>query len=149
MHPTLKLFSDRRLPRRVTRWQLSAVLGVATVISAGTVLIASPAHADSVGQACGTYHSWTECVSYDYLTGDVVVNALNGYPTQQNNVSVTMSIHNLPYSKVFNFPPGSWRGFSVYSQLPPGVVCASINAVPIVCGSFNLYAASLIGGRRR
>jgi hypothetical protein len=136
MHPTLKIFSGGKLFRRATRWQLSAVLGAAAVVGTGTVLTASPAHADTFRQSCNTYHQWTECVSYDYTNGVVAVNALNGYPAQQNNVSVAVSVDNQPFSEVFNIPSGNWRGFAVYNGFPPNEVCGSINTVLIVCGSF-------------
>lgn len=139
MHPMLKVFNGGKLSRRATRRQLSAVLGAAVVVGAGTALTASPAHADAFQQVCSTYHSWTECVSYDATDNVVAVNALNGYSTQQNNVALAVSIGNNPFSEVFNIPSGSWRGFGVswsISPFHPEEICGSINTVPIVCGSF-------------
>ena len=135
MHAALKIFNGGKLVTRATRWRLPAAVGTAAVIGAGTVLAATPAHADTYQQVCSTYHSWTECVSYDYTNGNLAVNALNGYSTSENE-ALWMDVGPLVHSQAFNIPPHSWAGFAWHFGNPPGPVCAGIDSVQIVCGTF-------------
>jgi hypothetical protein len=135
MHAALKIFSGGKLVTRATRWRLPAAVGVAAVIGAGTMLAAPSASADTYHQACSTYHSWTECISFDYTNGNLAVNALNGYSSSQNE-ALWMNPFNSVRSEAFNIPPNSWAGFPWHMSFPPGYVCAGIDSVKIVCDTF-------------
>jgi hypothetical protein len=135
MHAAIKIFGRRKPVNRATRWRLPAAVGVAAVIGVGTVMVASPAHADTYRQACSTYHSWTECISFDYTNGNLAVNALNGYSSSQNE-SLWMNPFMMVRSEAFNIAPGTWAGFAWHTGNPPGNVCAGIDSVQIVCDVF-------------
>lgn len=136
MHAAVKIFNGGKLITRATRWRLSAAVGTVAVIGVGTMLAASPAHADTYQQTCSTYHSWTECISFDYTNGNLAVNALNGYSTSENE-ALWMNPFMRVRSEAFNIPPHNWAGFSWHSGNPPGDVCAGIDSVQIVCAFFG------------
>jgi hypothetical protein len=136
MHASVKIFSAGKPPSHAIRWRLSAVVGTMAVIGVGTVMVASPAHADTYQQKCSTYHSWTECISFDYTNGNLAVNALNGYSTSENEALWMNPFMNVR-SEAFNIAPHNWAGFAVHMGNPPGDVCAGIDSVQIVCTFFG------------
>ncbi|MBF9073952.1 hypothetical protein [Streptacidiphilus fuscans] len=123
--------------RRLRR--LSATLGAVAAIGVSTVVVAPSAHADDYVQHCGTYHSWTECISFDYTTETTAVNALNGYSYDQTE-SLYYEFHNgQVFSQGIDIPAHSWRGFSEEGAFPANSdpVCAGIGDVAnIVCADF-------------
>jgi hypothetical protein len=139
MHPALKVSSGGQLVGRATRWRLTAALGAAAIIGASAVSIAPPASADTVDQKCGTYNSWTECISYDYNNGNLAVNALNGYSTSETESLWMEDSYGDVFSEGFVIPAHSWAGFSVHwGPISSGIeICAGIDSVKIVCNNFN------------
>ena len=135
MHAVRKVFNGGQL-KGAGRW-LSITVGTTALIGASAVSVASPARADSVNQVCNTFHSWTECISYDYTNGDIAVNALNGYSTTEAE-SLWFSYNGgIIASQGFSIPPNAWRGFSYYwGVLPADQVCGGIDSVTIVCTNF-------------
>ncbi len=135
MHPALKVFkAGRAIPRR-----LAAALGAVAVTGASAVSVAPPARADVYNQVCQTYHSWTECVSYDWTNGNLAVNALNGYSVTQTESLWMKDAYGDLNSQGFNIPAHSWAGFSwhwgpISSEIE---ICAGIDSVKIVCDSFS------------
>jgi len=128
-----------KLVGRAIRWRLAAALGAAAAIGATAVSVAPPARADVVDQKCNTYHSWTECVSYDYNNGNLAVNALNGYSTTETESLWMEDSYNDVNSQGFVIPAHSWAGFSwhwgpIASEI---TICAGIDGVKIVCQNFN------------
>ena len=136
MHAALKIFSGGKLVPVGRR--LAAVASSVAVIGAGTVLAASPAHAqDTVSQVCSSYHSWTECISYDFNNGNVAINAYNGYSTAQTeSLTLITNPDGGQWSEGFTIPAGSWRGYAEHlGSEPSGSTCGSIDTVQVVCGN--------------
>ena len=92
------------------------------------------AHADTVTSYCANYHSWGECVSYDYSNGNYAVNAQNNYFTSEIEALAT-TIGNQCNTEAFVIPAHNSRGFAWNNT--PGDACAWIDNVEIVCGSFD------------
>lgn len=134
MHAALKIFSGGKLATRGGRLRLLAAVGAAAVIGAGTALAASPARADSTEQECNSYHSWTECITFDYTNGYLTVSAYNGYSTTETE-ALWMQFGDYTNTQAFNIPSHHTAGFSWYA---PGAndVCAGIDNVQIVCHTF-------------
>jgi hypothetical protein len=124
-----------KLVTRATRLRLSAAVGAAAVIGAGTVLAASPARADYTQQSCNTFHSWNECISFDYTNGYLTVSAFNGYATSETEA---LWIKVGPYSntQAFDIPSFHAAGFS-WHYPAANDACVGIDNVQIVCASFE------------
>jgi hypothetical protein len=121
---------------RATWRRLSAAVGVVAAIGAGTVFAASPAHADAYRQSCATYHSWTECVSFDYTDNVLAVNATNGYSVAETE-ALWISVGSSKTTEGFDIPAGGARGFGIgLPGVPLTRVCGGIDTVQIVCTTF-------------
>jgi hypothetical protein len=118
MHAALKIFSGGK--RGVHSRRLSAVAGIVAVIGAST-MAASPAYAqDKVAQTCQSYHSWTECISYDFTNGNVAINAYNGYSSSETeSLTLITNPDGGEWSEGFTIPAGNWRGFSEHVGIEP------------------------------
>lgn len=114
-----------------------SVAAATIAVAGGSMLTASPAYADYVTQNCNVYHSWTECISYDYTNGNLAVNALNGYSTTQVE-ALWMSLNGSQVdNRGFSIPPHTWAGYAHdYGSQNPFTACAGINNVQIICASF-------------
>ena len=109
------------------RWRrLSAAAGVAVLACGGTVLVASPASADSV---CGSYHSWEECI--DFSGGVLSATAHNGYSVSEVETIVLNGVD----SPQVNIPSGKSVTFGYFVGDGPLHACAGIDSVTIVCGN--------------
>lgn len=134
MHAALKIFSGGKLATRGHRLRLLATVGTAVVIGAGATLAASPARADSTEQKCNSYHSWTECITFDYTTGYLSVSAYNGYSTAETE-ALWMEVGVNTDTETFFIPSHQTASFSWHA---PGAndVCAGIDSIQIVCHTF-------------
>jgi hypothetical protein len=131
MNPPIDVFNDRKLVSRAIRRRLAVALGAAAVIGSSAMAVASPAMADQYVQYCQTYHSWTECISFDPNNGNLAVNALNNSTVGNHSMWLT----NYPggtHSQVVYFSAGNWVGFPVH-QTPGSQVCAGIDTTTILC----------------
>lgn len=117
------------------RRKLAATVAAAGILTSG-VALASPAMAagirpDSTTQHCDSYHSWTECLTYNYSDGEFTVAAYNGYDVAEYEDVWIGGIA----SASFTIPSGDWGSYSV-SAGAPSSACAGIGSVTIVCGSY-------------
>ena len=136
MYAALKIFGGGN-PGAVRWRRFSAMVGTAAVIGAGTVLAASPAHADTYTQSCSAYHSWTECISFDYTDQVIAVNAHNGYSTEETEALWISVGANVVATKGFDIPAGSGAGFGIATpDIPSNTVCGGIDNVRIACANF-------------
>jgi hypothetical protein len=131
MHAVFKIFGNRKLV--TPRWRLSAIAGTVAVIGASSALAAAPAYAqDKVTQVCQSYHSWTECVSYDFTNGNIAINAHNGYSTSETE-ALTIQAIGTGWSEAFTIPAGGWSGFSEHlGSEPTGTTIGLIDNVLVV-----------------
>lgn len=124
-----------KMVTRANRLRLSAAVGAVAVIGAGTMLAASPASADFTQQECNTFHSWNECVSFDYTTGYLSVSAYNGYSTSQTE-ALWINVNGNTDTQAFVIPSHHSAGFR-WSFISANEACAGIDNVQIVCASFD------------
>ena len=137
MYPALKIFGGGN--PAALRWRrFSAVVGAAALVGVGTTVAASPAQADTYTQKCAAYHSWTECISYDWTNGNLAVNAINGYSTTETE-ALTITLGGITVAtQAFDIPPGTGRGYAVYwGGAPADPACAKIDSITIVCDTFG------------
>jgi len=133
--PTAPKIFDSGKPGVRRGRRLAAVVSAMAAVCASVVLT-SPAHADEVTQACASYHSWTECVAFDYDTQTLSINALNGYSYSQVE-SLTIKTGGDQSSQGFNIPSHAWRGFSWKHTPEHNVpVFGFIDDVQVVFGYF-------------
>jgi len=137
MHAAIKIFGGRK-SRATRRRRLSAAAGAMAVIGVSAMLAAPSAYADNFEQYCNGYHSWTECISYDWSNGNLAVNALNGYSYAQTEALWIKVYGVMVANQGFNIPAHSWRGFPHFLGTGNSFsACAGIDDVQIVCGTFS------------
>ena len=113
--------------------RLAAVAGLVGLVGAGSVVAASPAFADSVGSNCSVYHSWTECLSYDYTTGNFGLAATNGYGVSEKE-TLWFTVNGYKYSDTFTIPSGGTDSFGVHTG--SGYACEGIDSVTFYCWQY-------------
>jgi hypothetical protein len=109
---------------------------LAVAVTAAGLFVASDGSAsanDSISEDCNTYHSWTECITYDSSEGFLQVTAFNGYVTTEEE-TVSMVAGGLSYGEVFDIPTFDSSGLGFYTSAP-GYVCAYIESQKVVCGT--------------
>ncbi|MFI9383707.1 hypothetical protein [Kutzneria sp. NPDC052558] len=124
--------TENRKPRTGRRWLASAAC-VAAMAGTGVLLAASPASADAITTHCSVYHSWTECLAYDYTTGNFGLSAYNGYSVSEYE-TLWFTVNGYEYSESFTIPSHDTRGFNVHTA--PGYACEGIDSVLFYCWQY-------------
>lgn len=114
----------------------TAIVLAAAVTAAG-FFVASGGSAsanDSTSEYCSTYHSWTECITYDFTQYVLQVTAYNGYGVAENGENVW--IGSSGEGKNFNIPAFGTYGYGQDASIDNQQFCGGIGSQTIVCGSF-------------
>lgn len=121
---------------RTNRRRLAAAACIAAMAGTGVILAASPASAapaDTISTNCATYHSWTECLAYNYTTGNFGLSAYNGYSVSEYE-TLWFAVNGHTYSEPFTIPSGGTRGFGVHTGA--GYACEGIDSVTFYCWQY-------------
>jgi hypothetical protein len=124
-------------PRVGRRWLATAAC-VAAMVGTGVVLAASPASAapaspNNIVGHCVQYHSWNECLSYNYSAGDYVLSAYNGYSVSEYE-TIWFTVNGHEYYSNVTIPSGYTASFAVYTAA--GYSCEGIDSVQFGCWQF-------------
>jgi hypothetical protein len=123
--------TEKPAARRGRRFAAAAT--VAALVGASTVLAASSASADTIVTHCAVYHSWTECLSYDYSNGTYGLAATNGYSVSEYE-TLWFTVGGTQYSDTLTIPSGATRGFG--ASAPAGYACEGIDNVTFYCWQY-------------
>ena len=120
---------------RVNRRRLAAAACIAAMAGTGVVLAASPASAaaDTITTNCVNYHSWRECLAYDYSAGDFGLAAHNGYSVPEYE-TIWFTVNGVKYYSTLTIPSGATASFPVYTG--PGYACEGIDNVQFGCWQY-------------
>jgi hypothetical protein len=120
-------------PRTNRRRRLAAAACIAAIAGTSTILAASSASADTVSSNCSVYHSWTECLSYDYTSGNFGLAATNGYGVSEHE-TLWFTVNGYKYSDTVTIPSGGTDSFGVHTGA--GYACEGIDTVTFYCWQY-------------
>jgi hypothetical protein len=119
---------------RTYRRRLTTAACIAAMAGTGVMLGASPASADTVSPPhCSVYHSWTECLSYDYTTGNFGLAATNGYGVSEYE-TLWFTVNGYKYSYSVTISSGGTADFG--EHVGAGYACEGIDSIQFYCWQY-------------
>jgi hypothetical protein len=118
---------------RTYRRLLASAACITAMVGTGAILAASPASADTISTNCAVYHSWTECLSYNYTLGNFGLAATNGYGVAEYE-TLWFTVNGHKYSDTVTIPSGGTAGFGVHTGA--GYACEGIDSVTFACWQY-------------
>jgi hypothetical protein len=113
-------------------------IALAVTVTAAGLFVASDRGAsanDAISEACNTYHSWTECITYDSSTDVLQVSAFNGYVFEEEETVSIQASDDQDEGEVMDIPTYDSSGLGFYTS-DPGHACGYIDSQEVVCGTF-------------